>query len=226
MCFSATGSFAVAGVLTALSAASFTQRPTKSCRLLAAAPLLFAAQQVAEGIVWLTMDEKVSTLHATAVTSFLAFALVLWPVYLPLMLFLAERDRWRRRALAMVCVLGAIVAATASILLARWQPVALVAGHSIHYQYASIDLPARELLFLAGYGLPTVLPFFLSSAPLARTIGLTLVVSLLATVIVEREALTSVWCFFAAILSAQVLVMVRRESRSVVLASGDYRMAD
>jgi len=32
----------------------------------------------------------------------------------------------------------------------------------------------------------------------------------------ERDALTSVWCFFAAILSAMVLLAVAREQRSTV----------
>jgi hypothetical protein len=52
-----------------------------------------------------------------------------------------------------------------------------------------------------------------STTPVARTIGLTLVGSLVATVVVERHALTSVWCFFAAILSGLILVVVVKEQQ-------------
>ena len=53
-------------------------------------------------------------------------------------------------------------------------------------------------------------PLFVSTLPTARTIGITLVISLIATLVVERDALTSVWCFFAAILSLQTLGAVER----------------
>jgi len=46
---------------------------------------------------------------------------------------------------------------------------------------------------------------------LARTLGVMLVVSLVATIVSERAALTSVWCFFGAILSGLILVSVTRE---------------
>jgi CheY-like chemotaxis protein len=72
-----------------------------------------------------------------------------------------------------------------------------------------------HLVYLAAYIIPTVIPFFVSTANLARTIGVTLVMSLAATVVVQRDALTSVWCFFAAILSALVLVSVAREQRAL-----------
>jgi hypothetical protein len=46
---------------------------------------------------------------------------------------------------------------------------------------------------------------------MAKAIGTTLVASLAAAALIERDALTSVWCFFAAILSGVILVAVRRE---------------
>jgi hypothetical protein len=68
------------------------------------------------------------------------------------------------------------------------------------------------IVLLAAYALPTVLPFFVSSASLARATGAALVVSLVAAVIIEWDALTSVWCFFAAILSGLVLAAVVLEN--------------
>jgi hypothetical protein len=64
---------------------------------------------------------------------------------------------------------------------------------------------------LLAYALSTIVPFVVSSAQLARTIGLAIVLSLTLTALIERNALTSVWCFFAAMLSVLILVAVRRE---------------
>jgi hypothetical protein len=47
----------------------------------------------------------------------------------------------------------------------------------------------------------SVVPFFVSTMRRAKLMGGVLVLALIATFIIERQALTSVWCFFAAILS-------------------------
>jgi hypothetical protein len=68
-----------------------------------------------------------------------------------------------------------------------------------------------HLIYLLAYAAPTVVPFFVSRVSLARMIGSMLVVSLFASAAVQRDTLTSVWCFFAAILSGLMLVAVARE---------------
>src|SRR5690348_1383449 len=84
MCFSATGSFAIAGVLAGLGAASMVRNSSKAQRMFAAIPFIFAAQQATEGIVWLTIhDGQHASLHRLAVGAFLGFALIVWPIWLP-----------------------------------------------------------------------------------------------------------------------------------------------
>jgi len=92
-------------------------------------------------------------------------------------------------------------------------------GHGIRYDYAGSGNGPRQLLYLLAYVAATVVPFFVSTANLARTMGVTLVGSLLATVLVERDTLTSVWCFFAAILSGLMVVAVNREQRAGATSS-------
>src|SRR5437870_4913753 len=103
MCFSAAGSFTLSGVLAAIGVASVTRSVHSPARMLAAVPLLFAAQQAAEGVVWLTTDSAhPSTLganHSLAVYAFLAFALIVWPVWSPLSLRRIERSGPRRSIL-------------------------------------------------------------------------------------------------------------------------------
>lgn len=212
MCFSATGSFAAAALLTGIGANSLKKNRLPSLRMFAAIPLLFAVQQAAEGVVWLTMNRvDESGPQSMAATAFLGIALVIWPAWLPLSLLRMEGQGTRRRALAALCVMGAVVSAYASILLVRWHPIAQVAGHSIRYVYSAGPWALPPGSYLAAYAVPIVIPFFVSSASLARVIGVALIGSLIAAAIVQHDVLTSVWCFFAALLSSLVLVAVLRE---------------
>jgi hypothetical protein len=207
VCFSATGSFATAGVLAAIGAVSLSRAPTTPLRSYAVVPVFFAAQQAAEGVVWLTMDHGgYAGLHRAAVNTFLAFALVVWPSWLPWSLGSLERDAARRRILKALSWWGAIVSIGASAMLLLRPATARVVGHSISYDYTE-----SHAIYVIGYIVPTVVPFFVSRVSLARTIGVMLVVSLAATLVAQRGALTSVWCFFGAILSGLILVSVTRE---------------
>jgi uncharacterized membrane protein len=220
MCFSAAGSFVVSGILSGVGATSIGRSSSPAYRMFAAVPLIFAAQQAAEGVVWLTIDQPAhATLHRLAVTAFLGFALVIWPTWLPFSLRLVERDPSRRRALSVLVRVGVIVAVSAAALLTFWRPVAGIVGHSIHYDYGgSSDLP-RRLFVLLAYLVPTIVPLFVSTRSLARTIGVTLAVSWILTHVIQRNALTSVWCFFAAILSGLVVIAVGRPERSSAIRS-------
>ncbi len=214
MCFSATGSFVVSGALTAIGSVSLARNSSKPHRLFAAIPLLFAAQQACEGVVWLTIgDASHAVVQRIAVNAFLAFALVVWPTWLPSSLAIIERDAARRRSLVVLAWFGAVVSLYAAVILLRWEPTARIAGRSLAYDYRERDDIPIHLLYLIGYVVPTVVPFFVSRASLARTLGVMLVVSLLATFIVRRDTLTSVWCFFAALLSVLVVASIARETR-------------
>jgi uncharacterized membrane protein len=182
--------------------------------MLAAFPLLFGAQQAAEGVVWLTMEEPSAIMHQFGVSAFLGFAFVIWPAYAPMSLYAAERDPGRRRILQVLTLFGAVVALSAALLLTRWHPVASVAGHSIRYNHIGGDNSLLNGLLLLAYVISTVTPFFVSSTTMVRTIGGAFLVSLIVTLVIERSALTSVWCFCAALLSVLILVAVAREQSS------------
>jgi hypothetical protein len=220
MCFSAAGSFGVAGVLVGIGAYSVAQEKHPSHRMLAAVPLLFAAQQVAEGIVWQTIDHPDQHwLHVLAVAVFLTFALVVWPTWVPLSLLLGERDRRRRRILTVLACVGFGVAIYAGILLIRGAPTAYVAGHSIAYSYRDTGPALVLALYLPMYVVPSVLPFFMSTLSRSKIMGTVLVLALMATFVIRRETLTSVWCFFAAILSAFIVLGIGDHHRLTAKAA-------
>jgi hypothetical protein len=217
MCFSATGSFAVASVIAGIGAVAIQQEKPPTHRMLAVVPLLFAAQQVAEGVVWMTIDHPGQVgLHRMAVDLFLGFALVLWPMWVPISLFVAERNRRRRRALAVLSWIGVAVGVYAAALLIHGRPTTHVAGHSVAYSYRDRGPALVLALYLPGYVLPTVVPFFVSTISRAKTMGVVLTLSLLATFVIERQALTSVWCFFAAILSVLIVVSIGKDHRLII----------
>ena len=215
MCFSATGSFAVSGALAVLGGASIARNQSPSLRMFAATPLVFAAQQATEGAVWLTLGSAPhETLHRVAIYAYLVCAMVIWPTWLPWSLRLAEREPGRRRPLTAIAVWGALFSACALFVLAHGRPTALVAGHSLRYEYGASGAFPLPLLYFLAYALPIVVPLFVSTVHQARTIGTLLIVSLGATVLIQRHALTSVWCFFAAILSGVILLAIEQERRS------------
>ncbi len=217
MCFSATGSFGVAAVIAGIGAVAAAQKKPPSHRMLAAIPLMFAAQQVTEGVVWLTIgDPSERRMHLAAVAVFLVFALVVWPLWVPLSLLKAERKPRRRRALAVLACCGAAVAIYAAMDLLRGRPIAQVAGHSIAYNYGT-HAPALVLaLYLPAYVLPSVVPFFVSSVSKAKTMGIVLAGALVATFVIQRQALASVWCFFAAILSVFIVLGIGKDHRLTI----------
>jgi hypothetical protein len=92
MCFSSTASFVVSGVLTGVGAArqSLGTHPHHT-GCLRTVPLTFAAQQAAEGFVWLTDGGSAHVLlHRLGINAYLGFALIVWPMWFPFALLLAE----------------------------------------------------------------------------------------------------------------------------------------
>lgn len=219
MCFSATASFSLSAVLGGVGVASISQCALPRTKLFAAIPLLFGLQQFAEGVVWATMDAPAHlAIHETAVVSFLALALVIWPLWAPLSLWLIEPSGIRRRIQQSFFIVGVMVAVVALHLLLKWEPYAVVNGRSIDYQHAEMGVAIPEWGLLLAYSLPTVASFFVSSTKIVRTIGAMLAISLVIAFLIKHEALTSVWCFFAAALSVMIYIAVSRMDREPAMS--------
>jgi hypothetical protein len=217
MCFSATGSFAAAGVLTVIGGVSLSRHRSPAYLMLAALPLVFAAQQVTEGIVWMTVDDQHHIqLHRIAVYAFLACALVIWPLWVPVALLRAENEPHHRKRLRALTWLGAAVSIYAVVLLVHGQPISRVARHSLCYDYQSTDDWAG-LLYLLPYVTVTVAPFFVSHLNFAKWLGTTFLAALVVSAIFRLGALTSVWCFFSALLSGFLIASIELTHRRMAL---------
>jgi hypothetical protein len=166
------------------------------------------------------MGAPATALHQVAVVAFLAVAVVVWPIWMPLALLIAESQPRRRTGLAALTGVGVAVAIYAAIVIASQLPVARVEGHNLAYSYAEPTNPTLLAMHVPFYVLATVVPFFVSSLDKAKLMGALLAVGLLGTYVVKQNAMVSTWCFFAAILSGVIVASIAAEQRSSVTPAG------
>ena len=93
MCFSATASLTAGSILLGVGVMTTRNARTGGERAYAAIPLLFAIQQLTEGVVWLSFGWGISAVTATATQLYSFFSHVLWPVYVPIAAWLIEPDQ-------------------------------------------------------------------------------------------------------------------------------------
>jgi uncharacterized protein DUF6629 len=209
MCFSASASFVTSGVLSLTGTAAVREAKTSSRVLLAAIPLLFAAHQLAEGVVWLTLEAgDHARWQRPAMFSYLTVAKVVWPFWVPLSISVVERNPAHRKVLIPLLVIGAVSLLYQAYLLIAYPVSASISpGHHIHYEVASP--PAARWLSGVLYFIPTVFPPFFCRLRLMQIVGLGVLGSFIFSAIYFREALGSVWCFFAALISVLIWFAVR-----------------
>ncbi|MEW5839174.1 MAG: DUF6629 family protein [Pseudomonadota bacterium] len=218
MCFSAPVSFAAAAVLLPLGLHALRQawRTDRRYLLLAAFPLLFGVQQFSEGWVWLSLGGFHPEYARASALGFLFFVYLVWPVITPLAARALE-DRPRQRAMLLYVALfaglmGALVYLPLLPVEARVQ--ASIVQHSILYQHRPLfEEQWNDWVARIGYALVIVLPLIVASTPNLRIFGGLIALSLILSALYFDYAFTSVWCFFAAILSGFILRMIRMDAR-------------
>src|ERR1700712_2157128 len=110
MCFSATASFATAGITGAVGIMGLTRITTPREIPLATVPIFFAVQQTIEGFLWQVLPSNPQGATASTLTlGFLLFAEVLWPIYAPLAVWLLEPNARRRQPMLACIAVGLAV---------------------------------------------------------------------------------------------------------------------
>ncbi|CAD5265323.1 MULTISPECIES: DUF6629 family protein [unclassified Imperialibacter] len=207
MCFSASASFGASAVLATVGVV--TLRKVKDARQIpfAAIPLMFAAQQVSEGLVWIGLaNPEHAAWSRFPVYIFLVFAQVIWPFWIPFAVFKMEKDSVRKRFLAAFLVVGLIFSSYILYCLFAFDVSAEISVGHIHY---SLDFPyAFTWISSVLYAIPTVVSLFVSSVKRLYTLGVCIALSYLVARWFFLGFVISVWCFFAAILSFIILWIV------------------
>ena len=195
MCFSATASFSVAAItgMVGLAALKNTKNPNEL--MIAAVPLLFAAQQAVEGFLWLHLSNGDSGADTFGLAfTFLIFAEVLWPIYPALAVLAIEPIPQRRMLVTGIAVIGGLLSAYLLVSLIGDPPVATIRGHSIAYRDEASPLSWRQVPYL----ICTCGPALLSSHRAIQAFGFVILLGFAVSAYAYFGVFVSVWCFFAA----------------------------
>ena len=200
----------------------------------AAIPLIFGMHQITEGVVWTDMDNE----HAVRCFAYTAYTF--WPLYISLALALVEWTRrqpevvgdsessdsshwshWprqidarmRQRTIAFHVVLAAVLLAVVLAEMVETDPETVKENNNGRLQYEGWGLENRALTILMSivYVYTVVGSLVISSLRYSTLFGGLVLVSMIVSVILWENQFPSTWCFFAAILSSMVMLIVWHE---------------
>lgn len=202
MCFSAAASLITAGMVGAIGVVAVRSVRSPAELPLACIPVLFAAQQAAEGGLWLALEQGDAGPWPGLFTQvFLAFALVIWPVYAPVAAWLVEPDPLRGQIMQASFLVGVAVAAFFLVQLMTLHNEGYISDGHILYR-TDVDAPVLAGLIYLG---AAVLSLVVSSHRAIAVLGAIICVGALVTYAFMQEVFVSVWCFFAAASSFVIL---------------------
>lgn len=208
MCFSAQASFSAGAILFGISYASFKNLKSKDLWPVAMVPLMFAIQQTLEGVVWLsTLNYLPENFLTLSKYGFLFFAFVVWPFWMPFTCWYLEKQKTRKKLLSINLAIGSLVA-----IALLWQMLSgvEVTASCNHLSYTTNSYYDLDGYALFAYSLEVIAPFLISSYKNMWALGLMTAITLLLTMAFFWYFLTSVWCFFAAVVSAFVYLLIKK----------------
>ncbi len=218
MCFSPTASFVSAGLLASIGGATWRHVREPRTLLFASVPMLFALHQFCEGMVWLGLDGRIGPLARDHFAFlFTLYAQGILPLLMPAAVALMEPRGWRRNAIVGLTAIGAIVCAWDAYGLIFVPSRVFVDHFSIAYRNPLTGNLSISLLYI----LATCGSLLLSSHRVVRTYGILNVIVLSIVQLVRAYAFASVWCFYAAIMSAMIYWQFRRQALTVTLSKSD-----
>lgn len=174
---------------------------------LAAIPLVLAAHQLIEAVVWWGLEDRLSRdVWRPAMWAYLVIAFGILPVLVPVAVGALEPVANRRR-IGMFTALGVGVSAVLVHALVRGPADASVDGHHIAY---SVDV-WRGGLIVALYVAATCGSMLLSSHRHVRRFGAVNLGAVALLAWFEQNAVISLWCLWAAITSVAIAAHLRHE---------------
>ncbi len=220
MCFSATASFMASGVLSAIGLLSLVSVSRQAAAVraarypLALIPLFFGSQQFAEGLVWLGVGRGWDPALVSAFGKlFLLFAFVIWPAWIPFSLWRIEPDKQRKSMLRALLTIGIILSLLLLANVLMYGAKVAIVGHHVAYDFTNLPRVIQSSFMVFAYMVPVVGSFFVMGDIRLRFFGVLLFGCAALAYAIWAFWFTSVWCFFAALLSSVVLWLVRSGPR-------------
>jgi hypothetical protein len=212
MCFSAGASFTAGVLLTVVGSETVRKVHKPSQFALASIPVFFAAQQFAEGALWMTIGKAD---HAGAeklfTYLFLVMAQIVWPILVPISVLLLERNETRRRLLHALLIVGVGIGLYYAYRLTVYPMHAEIVGRHVVYQDTALN--SLGLITIVLYLFATVAALVVSSTKRVYALGIIMGLSFIVSALFYIRCLTSVWCFFAAVMSFWVFYIVHDEHK-------------
>lgn len=208
MCFSANASLGAGLALTVIGVLSIKKVQRPSLLLFASIPFIFGVQQLAEGALWLTLPhpEYVNT-QRLATYVFLFFAQIVWPLWVPTAILLAEKKETRKNIQKVLAALGLLMSFYLAYCLLAFHVEAKIVGKHITYfqDYPVLLKPYIMLLYLVV----TITPTFFSHVKHMWMLGVCILISYIITMLFYEHYVLSVWCFFSSIISLSIYAIIR-----------------
>jgi hypothetical protein len=197
MCFSAHVSFGTSIFL--LIVGILCLRNARSTRdyIIALLPFFLGLQQAAQGFIWFSLViTQLAWLYPFSLYLFLFFALMFWPIWIPVSFAYTEIDKKREQLLWFLSIIGGIVALYS---FARFMCSGAQAKiDECHIEYLT-GIPERHYYPVTiAYLLAVVAPFFITSMRYMWLIGAGLIATFGISYLFYYYNLISIWCLFAA----------------------------
>ncbi len=227
MCFSATASFGAGAALAVISYATVRKVQSYQQLVFASIPLIFCIQQISEGFLWLALsDPAYAPLKYITMYIFLIFAQIVWPTWIPLSIYILEKNSKKKKILRLFVGIGSLV----SLYLAYCMIANPVDAKIVGYHVSYIQDYPLAFQFSGGllYIVATILPPFVSSIKKMKILGAAILISYCITRLFYEDYIISVWCFFATVISLVVLAImyevkkIKVESRSRVVGGMQF----
>lgn len=219
MCFSATASFTAGAVLLPLSLyyVKDTLSWNKSLIPFSLFPLIFAIQQIIEGLIWQSLESDMDA--RLPAYGFLFFSHLFWLFWVPFSVWALENDERKKNLLSYFTLAGLVFGLSLTIpfyLYNNWFAVSIV-NHSIYYETILIydAFISREFVQLI-YTLIVISPLLFSSFKMIKIFGLLVFLSIFVTDYYFNYTFISVWCYFSAVLSSYLFVMLYRSKTTAL----------
>jgi hypothetical protein len=221
MCFSAGASFTGGVIISAIGVATIIKVHKPSQIVFASIPLFFGFQQFVEGCMWLILQHPEYARFQNVFTYiFLIMAQVFWPIMIPLAVLHMEKNIKKIKVLRILLGFGALVSLYYALCLYYYHATPQINGYHILY---TVDSP-KILTFIAFvlYLITSITPLFISSIKRTHLLGILMSISCLVSIIFFTLYLTSVWCFFAAFISAVIFWILRDSKREFNFRKKSY----
>ncbi len=207
MCFSAAGDLVGGAVVTAIGVDACRHlRGRSEYRLIAALPVALGIHQLDESLVWYSLSHALPRAVGTvALWAYLVFALVVLPATVPWLVAMVEERASRRRLLAVVGALGAVVAAVLLGALLAGTPSVHLATHHLAY---SVGLP-DGLVVIGAYVAVTCGSLLVSSSRPIRLFGIANAACVVVLAVLMADGFTSLWCAYAALVAGAIALRLR-----------------